>query len=243
MAQMYSEETRDTTFAFAKCLFSLASLGELQYILSMGAKKRTVVERVLVETDVPGDPFALLRDWLAQARTTALREPWAMTLATSTADGRPSARMVLLKEINEGGLVFFTSYESRKSSDLISNPHASLLFHWDAFARQIRIEGAVAKVNAEESRKYFATRPRKSQLGAWASRQSAVISGREELESAVKRYEKEFSGVEVPLPPHWGGFRLIPEQIEFWQGRESRLHDRLRYVRSGSDWTIVRLAP
>jgi pyridoxamine 5'-phosphate oxidase len=208
----------------------------------MGAKKRTVVEHMLLESDVPEDPFVLLRDWLAQARTSALREPWAMTLATSTADGKPSARTVLLKEIDDG-LVFFTSYESRKSHELISNPLASLLFHWDSLARQIRIEGAVVKVSALESAKYFATRPRKSQLGAWASRQSSVINGREELESAVKRYEKEFSGGEVPLPPHWGGFRLIPQQIEFWQGRESRLHDRLRYVRSGTAWTIVRLAP
>lgn len=223
--------------------FSLASLGELQYILFMGAKKRTVPESVLVETGVPRDPFMLLREWLAQARTTVMREPWAMALATATPDGKPSVRMVLLKEMDERGLVFFTSFESRKSTELISNPHASLLFHWDALARQIRIEGTVTKVNVEESRNYFATRPRKSQLGAWASHQSSVISGREELELAVNRYEKEFSGGEVPLPPHWGGFRLIPGQIEFWQGRKSRLHDRLRYVRSGSDWTIMRLAP
>ncbi len=209
----------------------------------MGAKRRTIVERVLVETDVPEDPFVLLRQWLEQARTTSLREPWAMTLATATIAGKPSARMVLLKEIHDGGLVFFTNYESRKSSELIANPYASLLFHWDSLARQIRVEGAVTKVSAEESRTYFATRPRKSQLGAWASRQSSVVSGREELESAFKRYEKEFSGGEVPLPPHWGGFRLIPQQIEFWQGRESRLHDRIQYVRSSTDWTIVRLAP
>ncbi len=209
----------------------------------MGSKKRTIVRHVLLETEVPGDPFVLLRDWLKRARTTVLREPWAMALATATADGKPSVRMVLLKAIDQGGLVFFTSYESRKSAELISNPHASLLFHWDALARQIRVEGRVTKVGAEESRKYFATRPRMSKIGAWASPQSAVIGGRVELESAVKRYEKEFPGAEVPLPPHWGGFRVIPEQFEFWQGRADRLHDRLRYTRSGAEWMIVRLAP
>jgi len=209
----------------------------------MGSKKRTRAGQVLLETNVPRDPFVLLRDWLQDAQTTGLREPWAMALATATADGTPSVRMVLLKEIEEGGLVFFTSYESRKSAELISNPHASLLFHWDTLARQIRIEGQVTKVSADESGQYFATRPRMSKIGAWASRQSAVIGGREELESAVKQYEKKFSGGEIPLPPHWGGFRLIPGQIEFWQGQENRLHDRLRYERSGSEWTIVRLAP
>jgi pyridoxamine 5'-phosphate oxidase len=196
----------------------------------------------LLESNVPEDPLVLLRDWLAQARTSALREPWAMTLATSTADGKPSARTVLLKEVDDG-LIFFTSYESRKSRELIANPQASLLFHWDSLARQIRIEGTVTKVSTSESATYFATRPRKSQLSAWASHQSSVINGREELEAAVDKFEKEFAGSEVPLPPHWGGFRLIPREIEFWQGRENRLHDRLRYVRSGPAWSIVRLAP
>ena len=201
------------------------------------------MRRTLLETEVPGDPFVLLREWLEHARTSGLSEPWAMALATTTRDGRPSVRMVLLKAIDEGGLVFFTSYESRKSAELIANPRASLLFFWDDLARQIRIEGQVTKVSADTSREYFATRPWMSRIAAWASKQSATIEGREELESAVKRYEKEFHGVEVPLPPHWGGFRLIPEQIEFWQGRENRLHDRLQYTRSGNEWRMVRLAP
>ncbi|MEX1139075.1 MAG: pyridoxamine 5'-phosphate oxidase [Bacteroidota bacterium] len=209
----------------------------------MGSKKRIKINRVLLETEVPRNPFVLLRDWLDQARRTALREPWAMALATATSDGRPSVRMVLLKAVEENGLVFFTSYESRKSAELISNPNASLLFFWDDFARQIRIEGQVAKVSPEESREYFSTRPRMSKIGAWASRQSAVLAGRAELESAVRRYENEFLDGEIPLPPQWGGFRLIPVQVEFWQGRENRLHDRLRYTRTGRDWTITRLAP
>ncbi|MEX2116013.1 MAG: pyridoxamine 5'-phosphate oxidase [Bacteroidota bacterium] len=209
----------------------------------MGSKKRTIIRRTLLESEVPGDAFALLREWLEHARTSGLSEPWAMALATATRDGRPSVRMVLLKAIDQGGLVFFTSYQSRKAAELTFNPHASLLFFWDTLARQIRIEGQVTKVSDEESRQYFATRPKMSRIAAWASRQSAIIEGREELETAVKRYEKEFSGTDVPLPPHWGGFRLIPEHIEFWQGRESRLHDRLRYTRSANKWTIVRLAP
>lgn len=209
----------------------------------MGSKKRIKPDRVLLEADVPRNPFVLLRDWLDRARTTSLREPLAMALATASPDGRPSVRMVLLKGIDEKGLVFFTSYESRKSGELFANPYASLLFFWDSLARQIRIEGQVTKVSPEESREYFATRPRMSKIGAWASPQSAVITGREELESAAKRYEKEFSGGEIPLPPRWGGFRLNPEQMEFWQGRENRLHDRLRYTRSDREWTIDRLAP
>lgn len=209
----------------------------------MGSKKRIKTGRALLEAEVPADPFVLLGNWVDRARRTSLREPLAMALATASPDGRPSVRMVLLKGIDEQGLMFFTSYESRKSVELFVNPHASLLFFWDSLARQIRIEGQVKKVSPEESREYFGTRPRMSKIGAWASPQSAVIMGREELESAVKHYEKEFSGRDVPLPPHWGGFRLLPERMEFWQGRENRLHDRLRYTRTDRAWIIERLAP
>jgi pyridoxamine 5'-phosphate oxidase len=166
-----------------------------------------------------------------------------MTLATSTRDGRPSARTVLLKGIDGRGFVFYSNYDSRKGRELEANPRATLVFPWIALERQVIVEGALTKVAREESEAYFHSRPQASQLAAWASAQSTVIAGRKELEDGFKAMEKKFAGQPVPLPPHWGGWRLSPETVEFWQGRRSRLHDRLRYRRAADGWTVERLAP
>lgn len=198
----------------------------------------------LLEKDLARDPFRQFDKWFQEAQAAKLVEPNAMTLATASRDGRPSARTVLLKAVDGRGFVFFTNYESRKGRDLAENPRACLSFPWFALERQINIEGAIAKVSREESAAYFHSRPRASQLGAWVSQQSSVITGREVLEDAMKALEKKYAGAEVPVPPAWGGYRLVPETVEFWQGRRSRLHDRLRYRRLPSgDWTVERLAP
>jgi len=198
----------------------------------------------LAEKDLARDPFRQFEKWFQEAEASKLVEPNAMVLATATRDGRPSARAVLLKSVDGRGFVFFTNYESRKGRELDANPHASLVFPWFAFERQVIVEGPVAKVPREESESYFHSRPPASQLAAWASVQSSIIPGRKALEEAMKDLEKKYAGRKVPVPPHWGGFRLAPETVEFWQGRRSRLHDRLRY-RRGSDgsWTVERLAP
>jgi pyridoxamine 5'-phosphate oxidase len=166
-----------------------------------------------------------------------------VALATATRDGRPSVRMVLLRGVDERGFVFFTNYNSRKSSELDGNPWAALCFHWHTLEEQIRIEGAVERISAEESDAYFLSRPRGSQLGAWASDQSAVLASRETLEEQYREIERRFEGAPVPRPPFWGGFRLVPHCIEFWFGRPDRLHDRLCYTRDGKDWKIARLYP
>jgi len=198
----------------------------------------------LLEKDLARDPFRQFDKWFQEAEAAKLNEPNAMTLATATRDGRPSARTVLLKGVDGRGFVFYTNYESRKGRELAENPRASLLLPWIALERQVIIEGALAKITREESAAYFHSRPRASQLGAWVSQQSAVITGRSVLEDAMKALDKKYAGVEVPLPPAWGGYRLAPETVEFWQGRRSRLHDRLRYRREASgSWTIERLAP
>ena len=167
--------------------------------------------------------------------------PEAMALATATADGRPSVRMVLLKGVDERGFSFYTGYESRKGRELAENPRAALLFHWPG--RQVRIEGPVERVTADESDAYFASRPRGSRLSAIASRQSEVVSSREELEGRVAELEEQFAGAEPPRPDRWGGFRLVPETFELWQHRDDRLHDRLRYRRDGDAWLVERLSP
>ena len=164
-------------------------------------------------------------------------------LATADADGRPSVRMVLLRGVDERGFVFHTNFNSRKARELIANPRAALCFHWHTLEEQIRIEGRVERLSAEESDAYFRTRPRGSQLGAWASNQSAVLPSRETLEREYREIERRFEGAPVPRPPFWGGFRLIPDRIEFWFGRPDRLHDRLSYTRDGADWKIERLYP
>lgn len=198
----------------------------------------------LAEKDLARDPFRQFDTWFQEAEAAKIVEPNAMTLATASRDGRPSARTVLLKGVDGRGFVFYSNYESRKGRELESNSHATLLFPWIALERQVIIEGTVSKVSREEAEAYFHSRPLPSQLSAWVSQQSSVISGRKVLESTMKELEKKYAGVEVPLPPHWGGYRVAPETVEFWQGRRSRLHDRLRF-RRGADggWIVERLAP
>jgi pyridoxamine 5'-phosphate oxidase len=197
----------------------------------------------LLEKDLARDPFRQFDKWFQEAEAAKLVEPNAMTLATATKDGRPSARTVLLKGVDGRGFVFYTNYESRKGRELAENPRASLAFPWIALERQVIIEGSLAKLSREESAAYFHSRPRASQLGAWVSQQSAIITGRAVLEDAMKALEKKHAGAEIPLPPAWGGYRLSPESVEFWQGRRSRLHDRLRYRREAGEWIVERLAP
>jgi len=167
-----------------------------------------------------------------------------MTVATATKDGRPSARTALLKGVDGRGFVFFTNYESRKGRELATNPHATLVFPWLALERQVIVEGTVTKASREESEAYFHSRPHASQLGAWVSQQSSIVANRAVLEDGYKAVERKYAGQTVPIPPHWGGFRLSPERVEFWQGRRSRLHDRLRYVREkDGSWSVERLSP
>lgn len=197
------------------------------------------------ERDAHADPIEQFRAWFEDAKRSDPRQPNAMTLATSSPDGVPSARIVLLKGFDREGFTFFTNYQSDKARDLDSNPLAALLFHWPQLTRTVRVTGAVEKVTRQESEAYFATRPRDSQLGAWASAQSTVIESRDYLHKRYDELKKQYEGRDVPTPPHWGGYRVRPATIEFWQGQTSRLHDRLRYVRENGDgaWTLQRLAP
>jgi pyridoxamine 5'-phosphate oxidase len=197
----------------------------------------------LIEGNVDPDPFRQFEKWFKKAEQIVQRLPNAMALATSTSDGKPSVRMVLLKGFDKQGFVFYTNYESQKAEDLAGNPRASLLFYWSELDRQIRINGTVTKVSRAESEAYFNTRPLDSQLGAWASRQSEVIPDREVLESRVKDLAEKYEGRPIPTPPFWGGYRLVPDSVEFWQERAGRLHDRLRYRKQGSDWVLERLSP
>ncbi|MGK3987580.1 pyridoxamine 5'-phosphate oxidase [Sorangium sp. So ce136] len=194
-------------------------------------------------TTEPTDPFVLARELLEQRQTTEPTDATAMTLATADASGRPSARMVLLKGIDDRGFVFFTNYGSRKAAELEANPFAALCIHWAKAAEQIRVEGRVERVTEAESDAYFATRPRGSQIGAWASRQSAPLPSREQLIERVREIEARFEGRPVPRPEFWGGYRVVPERIEIWRGQESRLHDRVVYHRDGDGWRVERLYP
>ena len=189
------------------------------------------------------NPVARFQEWFREAEQAGVEVPEAMALATADADGAPSARMVLLKGADEDGFVFYSGYVSRKAGELEQNPRAALLFYWRPPGKQIRVEGRVERVSEAESTAYFATRPRGSQLAAWASQQSRPLSSREELETRYVELEREYEGRDVPLPPHWGGYRLRPETIEFWEHRENRLHDRIRYTRAREGWKVERLAP
>lgn len=197
----------------------------------------------LSESDVNADPIAQFSTWFAEAQRAEVPEPNAMCLATSTTDGFPSARIVLLKGLSENGFVFYTDYRSQKGQELTLNPRASLCFFWQALERQVRVSGVVERVSREEAREYFQSRPVGSRIGATASVQSSTLTSRDELEARVISLEAQFGDGDIPLPDHWGGFRVIPTTIEFWQGRSSRLHDRIRFQRADAGWAISRLSP
>ncbi len=198
----------------------------------------------LVETDVDPNPFKQFQKWFDQTLAAQLPEPNAMTLATVSQDGKPRARIVLLKNFNEQGFVFYTNYNSQKGQELAQNPWAALIFWWAELERQVRIEGSVEKVAESESDEYFHSRPVGSQLGAWASQQSQIIDNREVLEHQLQELEEIYQNQTIPRPPHWGGYRIVPQAIEFWQGRTNRLHDRLYYsLQEDKAWVIKRLSP
>lgn len=197
----------------------------------------------LAEGDLAADPIEQFTRWFDEARASGLVEPNAMLLATVSAQGQPSARGVLLKEYDARGFCFFTNQESRKAADLVASPLCALTFPWFALQRQVRVEGSAVMVPREQSEAYFATRPRASQLGAWASAQSREVADRAELEASYAAAEQRFAGADVPCPPFWGGYVVRPESVEFWQGRRGRMHDRLVYRRDGEAWSISRAAP
>jgi len=204
--------------------------------------RRQYRNKVLSTGNVSPDPIKQFTKWFEEVLKCSFLEPNAMTLATSTKEGKPAARVVLLKGFNDKGFVFYTNYKSRKGKEIESNPFGCLLFYWDELSKQVRIEGKIEKVSKEESDAYFKTRPFKSRIGAWASNQSSVIESRSVIVRSFLKYLMEF-GRNVPLPPTWGGYRLIPEYYEFWQGRPNRLHDRIRYTKQKTGWKIERLAP
>jgi pyridoxamine 5'-phosphate oxidase len=209
----------------------------------LAALRQDYTRAGLTEHDADPDPFRFFQRWFDEALAAAVREPNAMTLATVDGDGQPAARIVLLKGLDERGFVFYTNYESRKGEELAVRPRAALVFWWQELERQVRVEGAVEKVTDEESDAYFASRPRGSRLGAWASNQSRPIPDRATLEQSLGEVEAAYPEGEVPRPPQWGGYRVVPTLLEFWQGRASRLHDRLEYAPGPEGWTVRRLAP
>ncbi len=212
--------------------------------MSIADLRQEYTKNGLRETDLHADPIEQFQQWFDEALSARIREPNAMTLATATPEGRPSARMVLLKDFDSRGFVFYTNYDSRKGGELLANPWAALILFWVDLERQIRIEGRVELVSPAESDAYFASRPRESQIGAWASDQSQVLVDRATLEIRTAEVQQRYGNAEVPRPPFWGGFRVVPESIEFWQGQPSRLHDRLRYqLKSPAVWAIERLSP
>jgi pyridoxamine 5'-phosphate oxidase len=198
----------------------------------------------LTQASCDSNPIVQFESWMKQAQAADLKEPNAMTLSTATPDGQPSARIVLLKEVSENGFVFYTNYESRKGQELAANPHAALTFYWIELERQVRIEGTVTRVSREQSEAYFRLRPRKSRLGAVVSDQSSVIPSRRFLEERMAELEIRYANTnDIPRPEHWGGYCVNPDVVEFWQGRPSRLHDRIRYTRHVENWAIERLSP
>lgn len=211
--------------------------------ISIADLRLNYTQEKLNESDVDSDPIKQFQHWFEQSVNAQLPEPNAMTLATATKDGVPSARIVLLKGVDQRGFVFYTNYESHKGNELAENPKAALVFLWKQLERQVRIEGRVEKVTAAEADEYFQSRPLESRLGAWTSDQSRVIPNREVLEQRFEALKAKYQNQEIPRPPHWGGYRVIPHLIEFWQGRPSRLHDRLCYRKEGDRWVIERLAP
>ncbi len=219
------------------------NMGHLDIPKELAALRKEYRLHRLHEDEVDRDPFRQFSRWFDEATRAGESEPNAMTLATATADGRPSARVVLLKGVDAGGFQFFTNTSSRKGDELAANPRAALVFFWPTLERQVRIEGRVEELSRAESAAYFAMRPRESRIGAWASQQSRFIPSREWLERAFEEAAERFGTDEVPLPDHWGGYRVVPDLIEFWQGRENRLHDRILYQRAADGWNIGRLSP
>ena len=219
----------------------MSFLAKMRCLLTLGQGVRSGIP----EIDDSKDPFDLFDTWFRAASRAGVFLPEAMTLATATADGRPSARIVLLKEATTGGFVFFTNYESRKAGELDANPRAALVVHWSFLERQVRVEGVVERTEEKVSTAYFDSRPRGSRIGAWASRQSRVREDRSALEDRVRELDRKYPGENVPRPPFWGGYRVRPERIEFWQGRADRLHDRLVFRRDAAEggWKTERLDP
>jgi pyridoxamine 5'-phosphate oxidase len=209
----------------------------------LGDLRREYAVGGLVEADMEVDPVAMFRRWLEDAVAAGLHEPNAMVVSTVSASGQPASRLVLLKGLDDGGFVFYTNYTSRKGDELAANPACALLFPWQDLERQVRIEGPASRMTLEENQAYFETRPRLSQVGAWASPQSKVVASRVALDAAYDSTLARFGDADIPVPSHWGGFRVRPEVVEFWQGRTGRMHDRLRYRRTGSSWSLDRLAP
>jgi pyridoxamine 5'-phosphate oxidase len=212
----------------------------------LGELRREYAAGGLDEADLTPAPLALFRRWLDQATAAGVHEPNAMVVATVSGEGRPSSRLVLLKGLDDRGFVFYTNYDSRKSTEIGHTPWCALLFPWHPLERQVRVEGPATRLSGAENAAYFATRPRASQLGAWASPQSQVVASRAELDQRYEAVAERFAEGEVPVPPYWGGFVVVPEVVEFWQGRRGRMHDRLRYRRDPSTttgWTTDRLAP
>ena len=210
---------------------------------SIADLRREYASRALTEREADDDPIQQFSLWFGEALKSELLDTNAMTLATASRDGSPSARIVLLKGFDEAGFIFFTNYESAKARDLDDNPRACLLLFWAALERQVRVTGRVSKTSAQESETYFQSRPFESQIGAWASAQSRTLHDRDALEARYAELAAKYAGGPVPLPPFWGGYRVAPETIEFWQGRKSRLHDRLLYTKHGTTWLRSRLAP
>jgi pyridoxamine 5'-phosphate oxidase len=210
----------------------------------LSGRRKTYALGALSEADMDPDPIAQFGSWLEQALASDLLEPTAMNLATVGASGRPSARMVLLKGVEAGGFVFYSNYASRKGRELAANPHAALTFYWDALERQVRVEGQVEKLSREASERYFQSRPRGSQLAAAASRQSEALPDKAALEARIRELSERYpEGTPIPMPDDWGGYRLVPDTLEFWQGRPDRAHDRFRYERAGEGWRLTRLSP